>query len=1395
MVSGNFLRNGIETMKAKRQHILSYTCNILFIVCQMLIFSSIAQAQSTCGGSSCSNSTCQLTLNSQGHLSNNCPSGTRYDVDPNCVMNQNAEPGSCIDTMPVASINRVSETNCFRANGAGGNPKPRNHLGTDYASTQGTAVTAAADGTVVWAKPMGGGGRTIIIEHEKACQCTAGNPGGSCDSKYITVYMHLQNFAVTGGSVKKGAVIGWVGGSNYSSSSGILCDYPDTNSTDNCKPYGPHLHFEIHSGPFSKGYSNLKSSIINPLCDDIQQFCGGCSYDVDKCQNKDGAQSWETLSEEASATKKQASATGQTTAPLQDTPSLMMSECALSRFLADGDTCWFCSIFRVLFNTASTIALKAYKALADSIAIVVVVGYAIWVSIVILKHIAAVEVKDPRKLLQELMIQAFKVLLVVIILKMSFFQVMHLTLEPVFNTGMTFVQTISEGNCSSGASYMQNINGYDSDTGVTDSSTGGLPKSIGESIICSIKSMQDSIMRMIAYGRQAWCVAWGPESFLWGILPHFAYLITSLVIMIGGFVLLVSFPWCLVDCVIQMSIAAGLAPAAIGAWAFKATGRYLKMIWDFFMNAMFNFVFLSIIIYIIMTVVDQFMGGLTNRNANDWGFLIDPIDGLAYWGVSGLKLVVICLMGWVFLDEGKSFADKFAKGAIDGIGRSVGGTFAQAGSKVGGAALKAGKATFGAALQVGDHFIGSRIRDKVNNYRINKVKNGADNVIRDENGNITGYERTRRNVFGKKVTRRVDIGEDGKETWSKEKHSLSAEIGNKISNKINNVRRDLMFNRDKDENGNLVGAKDILDDKGNIIARETEHGKEYYDAEGKVIAREHYHRNLLGRKVTTRDQLGEDGKWHMTRQKSNARMELLAVATAKLQPFLDKQVVKHSNPDSKLARAAHSALSKLQASNEAVHRFADRNIEGKEKVLGAENQTSKIVSADKYLKVISHKGSNGEIVGKEFAFHANSAKHFVNPDGSINMQTISAIATYSNIDTKTIMEGATLSILESRGVQISNKFESRKVQYDKNTGALSIEQKNLDGSTSIISMSIGGPNGNQMLTEVKTIDSEGRTTIQKDNGIQNCTITEDNKGRQIARYGFSQEYLRRHKYEKVLNSNGQFARNLDVPAAMYGFTEKDHQLHTAQVKTGRAQLYSLPQTNTPDGRTPTPDSRTPTPDGRTPTPDGGTPTPDGRTPTPDDRTPTPDGGTPTPDDRTPTPDGGIPTPDGRTPTPDGGIPTPDGRTPTPDDRMPNPDDERSPNPDEERDQNADEQNPDDDKPKDDERNDEPKEEGEEEKSAQDELLDIITDSDEVLTPEEQERVDRELTEESLDNRQQLWNLKAESSRINDELEQLKTYKQANESRLSAEELNDITVRIRQLTDELRAVTDALRRLN
>ncbi|WP_158736764.1 murein hydrolase activator EnvC [Alteribacillus sp. YIM 98480] len=107
----------------------------------------------------------------------------------------------------------------------------RMHHGTDIGQggRSNVPIVAAGDGTVVQAKYMNGYGNTVLISHR-------------IDGKQITtLYAHMSSISVSSGeSVSKGDNIGIMGNTGASQ--------------------GPHLHFEVHEGP----WNGSKSNSVNP---------------------------------------------------------------------------------------------------------------------------------------------------------------------------------------------------------------------------------------------------------------------------------------------------------------------------------------------------------------------------------------------------------------------------------------------------------------------------------------------------------------------------------------------------------------------------------------------------------------------------------------------------------------------------------------------------------------------------------------------------------------------------------------------------------------------------------------------------------------------------------------------------------------------------------------------------------------------------------------------------------------------------------------------------------------------------------------------------------------------------------------------------------------------------
>ena len=111
--------------------------------------------------------------------------------------------------------------------------KLRSHKGVDYAASRGTPIRASGDGKVIYKGVKGGYGRTIILKH---------------GSRYTTLYAHLNSYNKkirSGGRVKQGQVIGYVGSSGLAS--------------------GPHLHYEFRVNGVHRNPLTVKFPSTQPI--------------------------------------------------------------------------------------------------------------------------------------------------------------------------------------------------------------------------------------------------------------------------------------------------------------------------------------------------------------------------------------------------------------------------------------------------------------------------------------------------------------------------------------------------------------------------------------------------------------------------------------------------------------------------------------------------------------------------------------------------------------------------------------------------------------------------------------------------------------------------------------------------------------------------------------------------------------------------------------------------------------------------------------------------------------------------------------------------------------------------------------------------------------------------
>ena len=413
----------------------------------------------------------------------------------------------------------------------------------------------------------------------------------------------------------------------------------------------------------------------------------------------------------------------------EDALASYRAKCDIKDYQEAGVKCWFCPLFATIFNAVSQIAGLTYNKLASAIQGVVLVGMAMWIAFLIIQHVSKWETKDARQFLKALLNQCFVALMVFLFLGMGSEKFMKLFIEPIFSTGFNLVYIVLETSKCGPSELVK---------------AGGMPRSMGDNIVCTIGKIQEVLRNVMALGTSSMCV--GMFVAYWKIpilFSHWGYVLIGLLLYIAGLAFLVIFPFLLIDTVLQMGVAVSLMPAAIGCYAFKITHRYVWKCFDSIMNAMFTFVFLAIIIFIFTEQINNTVGPAIVTAVGDGSNVFNSkfLDELSWSGIAFLQMIFLMLLGWAVLGQAAVFAGTFSNfgggGFTDqmgGMGSKTGGLAASAGNKIGGAALKMGKAGFGKVKT----FAGNRIKSGISTMRNNITRRRMEkHGTQDADGNLT----------------------------------------------------------------------------------------------------------------------------------------------------------------------------------------------------------------------------------------------------------------------------------------------------------------------------------------------------------------------------------------------------------------------------------------------------------------------------------------------------------------------------------------------------------------------------------------------------------------------------------------------------------------------------------
>lgn len=118
-------------------------------------------------------------------------------------------------------------------------------------------------------------------------------------------------------------------------------------------------------------------------------------------------------------------------------------ECIVSNFKEKYQDCYACEVIRTLASVFIAVAGQTYNVSREAANIILVVASVLWLVGFGLKNVSSFAALEPMKMLQDLFVQLFKIILAFVIINSGLQTILHYSLNPIITTGTDFASAIS----------------------------------------------------------------------------------------------------------------------------------------------------------------------------------------------------------------------------------------------------------------------------------------------------------------------------------------------------------------------------------------------------------------------------------------------------------------------------------------------------------------------------------------------------------------------------------------------------------------------------------------------------------------------------------------------------------------------------------------------------------------------------------------------------------------------------------------------------------------------------------------------------------------------------------------------------------------------------------------
>lgn len=334
-----------------------------------------------------------------------------------------------------------------------------------------------------------------------------------------------------------------------------------------------------------------------------------------------------------------------------------------------GGFCWFCPIFGTLFDAMNNLATAVSVKLSGVFLMLMGVGLLFSIAFKVGKMVTQLQPVELMQFLTDLFKHLGRAIIATALL-VSSLSIFTYLVSPILSMSLNLSSIIMDegggrGSIVTGAQSMGiQINDicaeYKNDmTAIPDfgTQTKAFTPDVKASMLCSLKTMSAGLLFGISVGAGIYALAL--VDTVW-VFPNPIYVLLGVILILIHLIILISFPFKLIDAMMRLAFVCALMPLWIILWVFPATVGYTKKAWDMFVSSCLIFVCLSVIIVLAMTMVSS---GFGNKEeiiaALENGYDKRGADLIKFGGKEFLVTCAMCYIAWKMLGTATILANSF----------------------------------------------------------------------------------------------------------------------------------------------------------------------------------------------------------------------------------------------------------------------------------------------------------------------------------------------------------------------------------------------------------------------------------------------------------------------------------------------------------------------------------------------------------------------------------------------------------------------------------------------------------------------------------------------------------------------------------------------------------------